>query len=589
MRITAVIALCISLLGGRAVMAQTVAPVGVTPATVPVGQGTPVIVTAVITDPAVLAAGVQVQRYDSQGRVVGVLGLLNDDGANGDELAGDKTFSGRLTVYELAPGTFTMRVSAAFQGRILRVLSAPLTLTATGTASTIGITSPTNLDYRNVSPILVTGTVGDPGAQVRINGIDATVGGTTYTAQVPILEGTNTLTAVATNTNGTVTTASVQVTLDTTPPKIGINGAGDGEHDERSEHRSERDRQRHRGRDGQSAAGHGDGQRSGGAGLESELRPIGGAAGDGPEHDSGAGDGPVGEQRDGVGRGDAGAGQWVGGAGVGEHSNGPDGHGPAAAAGGPPDERSRPARGQCAGGVPGGGEQRGPRQRQRDVGVAGGHDERAGAGVGDVPAGDAIGRRQQRGRGDGDGLRGRGGVHPFGDRNGGATHRGGYGQRADWRGGPGVGAAVRRDRDRRGIQSHRRRAGDASRVKQGGGSFNGPTTVTTTSDSDGRVAAVLTLGRQEGQDNNVVEATFAGNPGQPAAFLASAKVPADPSQTRITGVVLDNANKPIPGVTMRLFRTHQNTGVPEPVASPVADGRQRTVRRSSRRRSGRSS
>ena len=95
MRITAVIALCISLLGGRAVMAQTVAPVGVTPATVPVGQGTPVTVTAVITDPAVIAAACRLQRYDSQGRVVGVLGLLNDDGANGDAVAGDKTFSAR--------------------------------------------------------------------------------------------------------------------------------------------------------------------------------------------------------------------------------------------------------------------------------------------------------------------------------------------------------------------------------------------------------------------------------------------------------------------------------------------------------------
>jgi hypothetical protein len=80
---------------------------------------------------------------------------------------------------------------------------------------------------------------------------------------------------------------------------------------------------------------------------------------------------------------------------------------------------------------------------------------------------------------------------------------------------------------------------------------------------------VLTLGRQEGQDNNVVEATFPGNPGLAAAFLASAKVPDDVSQTRITGVVLDNANQPLEGVTMRLYRTHQGTGLPEQVASPV--------------------
>ena len=86
--------------------------------------------------------------------------------------------------------------------------------------------SPANLGYLSVSPIVVTGTVGDPGAQVRINGIEATVASTMYTAQVPILEGTNTLTAVATNTNGSITTASVQVTLDTTPPKVEHHRAG---------------------------------------------------------------------------------------------------------------------------------------------------------------------------------------------------------------------------------------------------------------------------------------------------------------------------------------------------------------------------
>ena len=223
MRRTALVALWISLLGGGIAVAQTVAPVAISPSTVPVGVGTQYMVTAVITDHRVLPNGVQVQRYDSLGRVVGVLGLLADDGNNGDVAAGDQTFTARLTAYELAPGPITLRVSAAFKGRLTRVLSAPLVLTVAGTPSTISITTPANLDYRNVSPIVVTGTVGDEGAQVRINGVDATVTSNTYTAQVPILEGTNTLTAVATNTNGTVTTASVQVTLDTTPPKVTIN------------------------------------------------------------------------------------------------------------------------------------------------------------------------------------------------------------------------------------------------------------------------------------------------------------------------------------------------------------------------------
>ncbi len=106
-------------------------------------------------------------------------------------------------------------------------------------------------------------------------------------------------------------------------------------------------------------------------------------------------------------------------------------------------------------------------------------------------------------------------------------------------------------------------------VKQGGGSIGGNTTFSTQSDADGRVAAVLKLGQQEGFDNNVVEVTFPGNPGQPAAFLASAKVPGNPAQTSVTGIVLDNSNQPIEGVTMRMFRTHQNTGLPEEVVTAV--------------------
>ena len=107
------------------------------------------------------------------------------------------------------------------------------------------------------------------------------------------------------------------------------------------------------------------------------------------------------------------------------------------------------------------------------------------------------------------------------------------------------------------------------RVRQGGGLINGLAAFSTQTDGDGRAAAVLLLGKQEGFDNNLVEATFAGNTGHPAAFLASARVPADPAETRITGVVLDNSNDPIPGVTMRLFQTHHGPGLPVQVATPV--------------------
>jgi hypothetical protein len=93
-------------------------------------------------------------------------------------------------------------------------------------------------------------------------------------------------------------------------------------------------------------------------------------------------------------------------------------------------------------------------------------------------------------------------------------------------------------------------------VQQGGGSFDGQPTVTVESDSDGRVAATLTLGLQEGSANNLVEATFPFNTGFSAAFTASGRAPGNPAATTITGVVLDNSNLPIPGVTVRAVLTN---------------------------------
>jgi hypothetical protein len=93
-------------------------------------------------------------------------------------------------------------------------------------------------------------------------------------------------------------------------------------------------------------------------------------------------------------------------------------------------------------------------------------------------------------------------------------------------------------------------------IKQGAGSFNGQPSVTSNTDGDGRALANLTLGPDDGINNNVVEATFPGNPGFPAAFVASAHVLGNPAATRITGVVLDNSNNPVPGVTIRAFLTN---------------------------------
>ncbi|MGH8103886.1 MAG: hypothetical protein ACREJQ_05115, partial [bacterium] len=97
------------------------------------------------------------------------------------------------------------------------------------------------------------------------------------------------------------------------------------------------------------------------------------------------------------------------------------------------------------------------------------------------------------------------------------------------------------------------------RVLQGEGSFNGQSEVTLPTDSDGRVAATLTLGMTAGFDNNLVQATFPDSPGQAAAFVASGKTVGDPAQTKISGVVLDNSSLPIAGVTLHVEGTSLTT------------------------------
>lgn len=113
-------------------------------------------------------------------------------------------------------------------------------------------------------------------------------------------------------------------------------------------------------------------------------------------------------------------------------------------------------------------------------------------------------------------------------------------------------------------------------VVAGGGTFAGSESLLVTTDSDGRALAMLTLGAEEGNSNNVVAATFAGNPGSPASFLASSRLAGNPAATTISGVVLDNSDHPIPGVTVRLYRTNQGSSnnLPQQIGTPVVTNAQ---------------
>jgi len=103
-----------------------------------VGTSTVVRVSSLITSgtgPAVMANGVNLLQVDGNGKVVAILGVLNDSGVNGDLRAGDQIFSGQFTFSQATAGAIYLQVSAAFERTLKRVLSisSPLEVLPSGT------------------------------------------------------------------------------------------------------------------------------------------------------------------------------------------------------------------------------------------------------------------------------------------------------------------------------------------------------------------------------------------------------------------------------------------------------------------------
>ena len=92
----------------------------------------------------------------------------------------------------------------------------------------VKIIEPANLSLLPASPVKVSGTVDDETNTVKVNGTSVSLNGQSWSAIVPLQEGKNTITAVANDPSGNVGTASVQVTLDTTPPMVVIESPTDG-------------------------------------------------------------------------------------------------------------------------------------------------------------------------------------------------------------------------------------------------------------------------------------------------------------------------------------------------------------------------
>lgn len=544
----------------------------VAPGSMAVGVATVVTVTAVVNEPSVLPDGVNLQRLDTAGRVVSILGLLHDDGANGDAVAGDRTFTLRATLFEQSPGPVTLKVSAAFRGAIMRASSAPLTVNVLGGTSTgITISSPADLAYLNTTPTIVNGTVGDAAATVTVNGVPAVVSGNSFQASVPLVEGTNTLEAVASNSGGTTSTSSAQVTLDTTAPHLTIEAPADGLATVDAT---------------TTVSGLINDIVVGTVNSQQATVTVNGIAAQVANRSFAALNVPLAlgpNTIQAIGRDRAGNSVTTT-----VHVNRVPATTPAIR-------------------IVSGNNQTAPVSSS----VANPLVISLTNGVGQPVANTPVVFRVT----DNNGLVTSGGstaasVATQTDGNGRAqvalrlgSRAGAGGNRveASATGFTGVAAftatgtptgasliTVDSGLNQTAALATKlafpfvvvvtdagfNRLGGVPvsfTVKQGGGTVNGRTTLSLTTDPDGRAAAFLTVGTEPGLDNNVVEASFAGNPGQVAVFTASAKTPGNAADTKVTGVVLDNSNNPIEGVTVRLFQPYRgnNNNTPILVGTPV--------------------
>jgi hypothetical protein len=99
-----------------------------TPNLLSVNVQTTVTVSASITGGTPVANGVNLVRLGATGTQSTILGVMHDDGLNGDGSAGDGVYSLRVVFNETLPVQFQVQVSAAFRGLLKRIQSGPFNL-----------------------------------------------------------------------------------------------------------------------------------------------------------------------------------------------------------------------------------------------------------------------------------------------------------------------------------------------------------------------------------------------------------------------------------------------------------------------------
>ncbi len=547
-----------------AMAAPNVGPVDVAPKSILLGVGTTITVTAVITDTTLLDGGASLQRIDSSGRVLATYGVLHDDGRNGDATSNDRIFSVQQFLTEATPGPIQLRVSAGFRGVLTRVFSGVMTVNVTGAAAPrIVIESPQNLSYLSTPSVTVTGTVTDLTATVTVNELNAPVSNGRFTINLPLAEGPNIIAATARTPTG-ATSSSITVNLDTTPPRVTITSPVDQFVTTDAS---------------VSVAGNVNDIVVGTVNNHQVQVTVNGAAAQVANRTFLAANIPLAMGNNAI--------RAVGVDRAGNSFNTQI----TVRREAPTQPQIRLLSGNNQTGVIGSllpaplvvalVDAAGSPIPNRPVifKVTQNNGQVAGAGpaaISTIVNTNAQGQAQVR--------------WTLGARSGAGSncveaYSVGYGGTAVFTATGTVGTAGKIV-----IDSGNSQVGEVNKplpkpliavvvdqgnnrwpnvpvtfiVKSGGGSFAGQASFTMNTDSDGRAAATPTLGFQEGNENNLFEANFPLNQGYPASFTASGRAAGNPDATRISGVVLDNSNVPIPGVTIRAVRSNlltQNSAV----------------------------
>lgn len=93
------------------------------PTIIAVNEATDVVVTIPITDSRLIPGSVNLQRLDATGKVIAVLGTLNDAGTGGDTTTGDRNFTIRRSFTEATTTPVRLQVSWGLRDVLHSVLS----------------------------------------------------------------------------------------------------------------------------------------------------------------------------------------------------------------------------------------------------------------------------------------------------------------------------------------------------------------------------------------------------------------------------------------------------------------------------------